>query len=71
MVYELLKNSKINEFYPQIEKETLKSDTNKKASENRNTVVVSKEFILNILSLSIGKPFFLESNLGRKIDIKL
>ncbi|MFW6139307.1 MAG: hypothetical protein ACOC7U_09050 [Spirochaetota bacterium] len=33
--------------------------------------VVSKDFILNLLSLAIGKPYFLEGNSGKKIDVRV
>ena len=35
------------------------------------TTVVSKDFILSVLSLAIGKPFFLDPNVGQKIDVKV
>ena len=35
------------------------------------SMVVSKDFILSLLSLAIGKPFFLDPGLGQKIDVKI
>ena len=43
---------------------------NKKADKVPVTVV-SKDFILSVLSLAIGKPFFLDPNVGHKIDVKV
>jgi len=39
--------------------------------ESGNPVVVSKDFILNLLSLAIGGPLFLEGDLGEKVDVKI
>jgi hypothetical protein len=33
--------------------------------------VVSKDFILGLLSLAIGKPLILEGNLGNNVDLKV
>jgi hypothetical protein len=33
--------------------------------------VVSKDFILGLLSLAIGKPLVLEGNLGTNVDVKI
>jgi hypothetical protein len=33
--------------------------------------VVSKDFILGLLSLAIGKPLVLEGNLGTNVDVKV
>ena len=33
--------------------------------------VVSKDFILGLLSLAIGKPLILEGNLGTNVDVKV
>jgi hypothetical protein len=33
--------------------------------------VVSKDFILGLLSLAIGKPMVLEGNLGTNVDVKI
>jgi len=36
-----------------------------------NLVVVSKDFILGLLSLAVGKPSSLEGNLGKTVDVKV
>jgi hypothetical protein len=36
-----------------------------------NLVVVSKDFILGLLSLAVGKPGGLEGNLGKTVDVKV
>ena len=36
-----------------------------------NLVVVSKDFILGLLSLAVGKPGSLEGNLGKTVDVKV
>jgi hypothetical protein len=41
------------------------------ADEIGNPVVVSKDFILNLLSLAIGGRFQLEGNLGKSVDVKV
>jgi len=71
MVSEVVENTNVNNLYPQIGNELQEAAAKKKADSNQSTVIVSKEFILNILSLAIRKPFFLESNLGRRVDLKL
>jgi hypothetical protein len=64
------------EYYPQVEKDTAESNVHTPATqiptdESGNPVVVSKDFILNLLSLAIGKPFFLEGNLGQSVDVRI
>jgi hypothetical protein len=36
-----------------------------------NLVIVSKDFILGLLSLAVGKPSGLEGNLGKAVDVKV
>ena len=60
----------IQEYYPQVEQQPQKTSV-KNTDESGNPVIVSKDFILNLLSLAIGKPFFLEGNLGKKVDVKV
>lgn len=55
----------------QSQREVTEQKGNNKVDESGNAVVVSKDFILNLLSLAIGKPFFLEGNLGKKVDVKI
>lgn len=48
------------------------TDENQEKKANKvQTTVVSKDFILSLLSLAIGKPFFLDPGVGQKIDIKI
>lgn len=66
----------IKEYYPQAEKDTAEISVSTPkvqipTDESGNPVVVSKDFILNLLSLAIGKPFFLEGNLGQSVDMKI
>ena len=60
----------IQEYYPQVEQQPQKTSV-KNTDESGNPVIVSKDFILNLLSLAIGKPFFLEGKLGKKVDVKV
>lgn len=39
--------------------------------EGGNLVVVSKDFILGLLSLAVGRPGGLEGNLGKTVDVKV
>ena len=66
----------IQEHYPQAEKDTAEISVNTPnvqipTDESGNPMVVSKDFILNLLSLAIGKPFFLEGNLGQSVDVRI
>ena len=71
MVTGIAEKVTIQEYFPQAEKETPEISVHNKVDEGGNPVVVSKDFILNLLSLAIGKPFFLERNLGQRIDVKI
>jgi len=60
------------DYFPQAEKELSESaEIRTPTDESGNPVVVSKDFILNLLSLAIGKPFFLEGNLGQSVDVRI
>lgn len=67
----------IQDYFPQTENsspEVAEMHTPKvqtPTDESGNPVVVSKDFILNLLSLAIGKPFFLEGNLGQSVDVRI
>jgi hypothetical protein len=67
----------IQDYFPQTEKElpevseSLTPKVQTPTDESGNPVVVSKDFILNLLSLAIGKPFFLEGNLGQSVDVRI
>ena len=72
MVTSVTEKVTIQDYYPQAEKETSEAVKIKTPTdESGNPVVVSKDFILNLLSLAIGKPFFLEGNLGRSVDVRI
>ncbi len=51
--------------------ESNQEETGAKKMDKVPSMVVSKDFILNLLSLAIGKPFFLDPGLGQKIDVKI
>jgi len=61
----------IQEFVSHAEKDSSEVRVNLPVDEVGNPVVVSKDFILNMLSLAIGKPFFLDGNLGSNVDVKV
>jgi hypothetical protein len=77
MVTALSDKVTIQDYYPQVEKdipevsETSAPKIKVQTDESGNPVVVSKDFILNLLSLAIGKPFFLEGNLGQSVDVRI
>ena len=64
------------EYFPQevsVQSETPKPDSTGpvQVDEVGNMVVVSKDFILGLLSLAVGKPSGLEGNLGKAVDVKV
>ncbi|MGQ9615493.1 MAG: hypothetical protein ACUVWJ_03735 [Spirochaetota bacterium] len=59
-----------NEFYPNPENQHFMASGNVKVDDLGNIVVVSKDFILNLLSLAIGSSL-LDNNLGRSVDVKV
>lgn len=59
-----------NEFYPNPENQHSLASGNVKVDDLGNIVVVSKDFILNLLSLAIGSSL-LDNNLGRSVDVKV
>ena len=59
------------EYQPRIEKNHVITDNNANIDKSGGSVIVSKDFILGLLSLAVGKPFFLEGNLGAKVDVKV
>jgi hypothetical protein len=74
MVAALNDSITLSDVMPQIEQEGLaEKHVNKsiKIDDTGNPVVVSKDFILNLLSLAIGKPPRLDSNLGESVDVKV
>jgi hypothetical protein len=60
----------IGDSHPYLDQKTQAENT-LKTDESGNPVIVTKDFILNLLSLAIGKPGFLEGNLGNKVDVKV
>ena len=76
MVTALTDKVTTQEYYPQAEKEQPEVSVHSPkvqtpTDESGNPVVVSKDFILNLLSLAIGRPFFLEGNLGQSVDVRI
>jgi len=61
----------VQDYYPQLDQGKPELVGNLKLDDVGNLVVVSKDFILNLLSLAVGKPHFLENNLGKSIDVKV
>ena len=61
----------IQEYQPRIEKTPVKTGNNANIDKSGSPVLVSKDFILGLLSLAVGTPFFLEGNLGGKVDVKV
>ena len=61
----------IQEYQPRTEKYPVKAENNVITDKNGSPVIVSKDFILGLLSLAVGRPFFLDSNLGGKVDVKV
>jgi hypothetical protein len=66
----------VQEFHPQeasVQTENVPAEAASpvKADEGGNLVVVSKDFILGLLSLAIGRPGGLEGNLGKTVDVKV
>jgi hypothetical protein len=66
----------IHEYFPQevhVQSENVKAEPagNVQVDEVGNMVVVSKDFILSLLSLAVGRPNLLEGNLGKTVDVKV
>lgn len=67
----------IKDVHPHVDQESRQASVQQtktdvqQTDDSGNPVIVSKDFILNLLSLAIGKPFFLEGNLGNKVDVKI
>ena len=59
------------EYQPRTDNHPVKTENNTTIDKNGTPVIVSKDFILGLLSLAVGRPFFLESNLGGKVDVKV
>ena len=73
MVTGITEKVTIHEYMPQVSQEQQQEQraSAPRVDDSGNPVVVSKEFILNLLSLAIGKPFFMDGSLGNKIDVKV
>ncbi len=56
---------------PQVDQAKADIPSNVKLDERGNMVVVSKDFILNLLSLAVGGTRAFEGNLGRSVDVKV
>ena len=61
----------VQEYQPHFEKTPVKAENSTNVDNSGSPVIVSKDFILGLLSLAVGKPLFLEGNLGRKVDVKV
>jgi len=70
----------VQEYFPQeasVQSEQVKAEATGPVhvDEGGNLVVVSKDFILGLLSLAIGRPdgrpSGLEGNLGKTVDVKV
>ena len=61
----------IQEYQPRNEKNPVQTENTANMDKNGSPVIVSKDFILGLLSLAVGIPFFLEGNLGGKVDVKV
>ena len=77
MVTAVTEKVTIQDFFPQSDRDTgaepvrLAPKVRVRTDESGNPVVVSKDFILNLLSLAVGKPFFLDGSLGQSVDVKI
>ncbi|HEB29307.1 MAG TPA: hypothetical protein ENI15_00315 [Spirochaetes bacterium] len=71
MVAEINEQVAIQEYQPRTDKTPVKTAYTTGIDKNGSPVIVSKDFILGLLSLAVGKPFFLEGNLGGKVDVKV
>jgi hypothetical protein len=66
----------VHEHFPQemsIQSEQIKPESTGpvQVDDLGNLVVVSKDFILGLLSLAVGKPGGLEGDLGKTVDVKV
>ncbi len=71
MVTEINEQVAIQEYQPRTDKTPVKTGNSANIDKNGGPVIVSKDFILGLLSLAVGNPFFLEGNLGGKVDVKV
>jgi hypothetical protein len=77
MVTSVIDKVTIKDVHPHVDQESRQASVQQtktdvqQTDDSGNPVIVSKDFILNLLSLAIGKPFFLEGNLGNKVDVKI
>jgi hypothetical protein len=70
MVTSAMDKVTIGDFHPHVVQEP-QAQSNMRTDESGNPVIVTKDFILDLLSLAIGKPGFLEGNLGTNVDVKV
>jgi hypothetical protein len=71
MVSEISDRVVVQEYSPpQPEQSKADIPANVKLDDRGNMVVVSKDFILNLLSLAVGGRAF-EGNLGKSVDVKV
>ena len=63
----------VQDMHPYTEREApeAKALLSKSGAEAVPVEVVSKDFILGLLSLAVGRPMVLEGNLGTNVDVKI
>ncbi len=72
MVSEINDKVAVQEYSPpQLDQAKADMPANVKLDDRGNMVVVSKDFILNLLSLAVGGKGSFEGNLGRSVDVKV
>jgi len=72
MVSEINDRVAVQEYSPpKLDQTKAEIPANVKLDDRGNMVVVSKDFILNLLSLAVGGTGAIEGNLGRSVDVKV
>ena len=73
MVTGIMEKVAVQDMHPFAEREApeARAALPKAGAEAVPVEVVSKDFILGLLSLAIGKPMVLEGNLGTNVDVRI
>jgi hypothetical protein len=73
MVTGIMEKVAVQDMHPYAEREAPepKVALSKSGAETVPVEVVSKDFILGLLSLAVGRPMILEGNLGTNVDVKI
>jgi hypothetical protein len=73
MVTGIMEKVAVQDMHPYTEREApeAKVSLSKPGAEAVPVEVVSKDFILGLLSLAVGRPMVLEGNLGTNVDVKI